>query len=243
MLEFINTKIIVIYKTYIMKKEFMTTSRIAGLLYLGLAITGMLAFLFSREKLYIPGDALSTATNFATQQGLARFGIASELALVIFQSLSALYFFKLFRKINLFAAISLATFGTINTIIILIANAFWLNAFMVATKNGTIPPTIDQANTTLILFEIHENLWIVGKLFFGLWLIPMGYLAGLTNMPKLLKWTLIGGGIGYVLSLFLSILAPNIAASTIEMITVPATIGEFWMIGYLLFKKQFLHNI
>jgi len=84
---------------------------------------------------------------------------------------------------------------------------------------------------------LHDLVWIVGKLFFGFWLIPMGYLAKLTNMPKPLVWFLIVGGIGYTVSAYLNILTPNISPSIIENITIPATIGEFWMISYLLFKK------
>lgn len=211
-------------------KKFFTTSRLTGLLYLGLAITGVLAFLFAKEKIYLANDAMATTNNLITQSSLARFGIASELALVAFQALSAVWFFKLFHRKDLFASLSLTIFGSINAIIILIASAFWLNAFTLAQNSP------DQFATVHLLFQLHETLWVVGKLFFGLWLIPMGYLAKKANMPKLLAWILILGGLGYILSLFLGFL-PNLPSSLIENITIPATIGEFWIIGYLLFKK------
>jgi hypothetical protein len=43
------------------------------------------------------------------------------------------------------------------------------------------------------------------------------------------------GGIGYVLS---ALLTYGLSGSLdwIEMLVVPATIGEFWMIGYLIIK-------
>ena len=111
-----------------MNKNFFTTSRNTGLFYLALAITGMLAFLFARAELYVAGDAAATVTNLVQQEGLARFGIAAELALVGFQALAALWFYKLFRKVNSFAAISLASFGMVNAIGILISNASWLTS-------------------------------------------------------------------------------------------------------------------
>lgn len=218
-----------------MKKSFFTTERVTGLLYLGLAITGMLAFLFARSKLYVEGDAVATATNLLTNPGLARFGVAAELGLVMFQALVAIWFFKLFRKVDSFASVSIMVLGSINAVLILIACAFWLNA--VTTISTASTGSSEAVLLTQQMFTLHESLWVVGKLFFGLWLIPMGYAARKTHIPQPLGWILIAGGCGYVLSLFLEILTPSLSKSVLEIITVPATIGEFWMIGYLLSKR------
>lgn len=216
-----------------MKTTFFTTARLTGLFYLGLAITGIMAFLFARAKLYVADDALATTANFAAKQGLARFGIAAELALVAFQALASLWFFKLFRKTDDFMAGVLATFGTINAILVLVATAFWLSAFYAAISSGLT----NQADTVMWLFKMHESMWIVGKLFFGLWLIPMGTLTIAAKMSKWLGWTLVAGGIGYIVSVFLQILAPELPKSVVENLTILASVGEFWMIGYLLIKK------
>ena len=44
--------------------------------------------------------------------------------------------------------------------------------------------------------------------------------------------TLIVGGIGYIASTFLNY--GGLEYSWIDLLTIPATIGEFWMISYLL---------
>jgi len=214
-----------------MKNKFFNTGRVTGLFYFGLAITGMAAFLFARKELMVSGDGAMTTRNLIEQEALARFGIAMELGLVAFQALTALWFYKLFRKVDQFAAMSLLIFGMVNTTLILIANGVWLEALVIAIKGN---------NETLIvqtLFEVHDQIWEVGKLFFGLWLIPMGYLVGKAKMPKILSWILIAGGVGYMISAFLGILFPGISGAVLETLTVPATIGEFWIIGYLLAKK------
>lgn len=218
------------YERETMNKDIFTTSRITGLLYLALAFTGMYAFLFAKTNLYVAGDAVATMDNLVTQEGLARMGIAAELALVGFQALAAVWFFKLFRKTDLFAAVSLMTFGMVNAVGILISNAFWWVALETALAGGA-------AEQVLILFDLHDAVWLVSSLFFGLWLIPMGYLAIKARMIKYLGWMLMIGGGGYVLSAFLKILSPSLSAGVIEGLTIPATIGEFWMIGYLLVKK------
>ena len=86
-----------------------------------------------------------------------------------------------------------------------------------------------------LLFELSTNSWGVGALFFGLLLIPMGHVAaGSGLMPVWLGRTLIIGGVGYILSAFVSYGLSSPPAWLVEGLVIPATIGEFWMIGYLL---------
>ncbi|MFV2104189.1 DUF4386 domain-containing protein [Micromonospora sp. LOL_024] len=73
-------------------------------------------------------------------------------------------------------------------------------------------------------------------LFFGLWLIPMGFCVLRSGwMPRPLGWMLIAGGVGYPLGAFLVYLVPEAPAAA-ELVAVPAHIGEFWMVGYLLVR-------
>ena len=48
-----------------------------------------------------------------------------------------------------------------------------------------------------------------------------------------LGWTLVGGGLGYLVSAFVSYLFPNADVVT-QLLTVPATVGEIWIMGYLI---------
>ncbi len=207
----------------------LTTARTTALLYIGLALTGMFAFLFARDKLLVDGDAVATAANLVADEGLARLGIAAEVAVAGFQALVAVWFYKLFRSKDSFGAGLIAVFGMVNAVLILIASAMWLSALNVATSGG-------QTDTAYMLFNLHENIWVVASLFFGLWLLPMAYMAKLTKMPRPLVWFLLAGGIGYILSTFTAILLPDQTALT-EALPLAATVGEFWIIGYLLFKK------
>ena len=207
----------------------MTTARITGLFYLGFVITGVLAFLFAKEKLFVDGDAAATSANLIASEGLARFGVASEIALVGFQALTAVWFFRLFRSKDNFVAGLIGVFGMVNATVLLIASAMWLSALTTATSGG-------QADISYMLFDLHNNIWVVASLFFGLWLLPMAYMTRKFKMPRLLFWFLIAGGIGYILSTFTAIILPDQNALT-EALPLAATVGEFWIIGYLLFKQ------
>lgn len=207
----------------------LTTARVTGLFYLGLAVTGVFAFLFAREQLFVEGNALETTANLVNNETLARFGIAAEILIAGFQALAAVWFYKLFKKKDSFAAGLITVFGMVNTTVILVSSAFWLVALNTALAGG--------ANSTVqTLFEVHNALWAVSALFFGLWLLPMAYMAHQVKMPRVMIWFLVAGGLGYIVSTFTSVVLPE-QTTLNEMLSTPATVGEFWMIGYLLFKQ------
>ena len=211
------------------------TARITGLLYLGLAIASALGFLLVRPELHVDGNPAATAKNLVDHVGLARLGVALELGIVLTQALAAVWFYKLFRALNSFAAGSLAAFGLVNAVAILSSAVFLATAVAVSGDAG-LAPGGDVAATVQLLYELSFKVWGVGALFFGLWLIPMGYVAATSRrMPIGLGWTLMLGGVGYVLSTFVSNGFAHASSWITTGLSLPATVGELWMIGYLLF--------
>ena len=212
------------------------TARATGLLYLGVAITGMLGFLLIRPEIYVAGDAAATLANLVEREMLARIGIAFELLVVLTQALVSVWFYKLFRTVSSTAAGSLAAFGLINSTAILCSAAFLVTALTVAL-DPALAPAGDAAATVQLMYETSGAFWGVGALFFGLWLIPMGYLVLASRwMPRPLGRILMAGGVGYILSAFVVYLIPGAPGAVELALTVLATVGEFWMIGYLLIK-------
>lgn len=207
------------------------TARITALLYLGLAITGMLGFLLVRPSLYADGDPSATLANLVDRQGLARAGIGLEMGIVLTQALAALWFYRLFRAVDRFAAGAIAVFGMVNAVAILGSAALLATATQIAAD-----PFGDAATLVQVAYVVSENLWGVGALFFGLWLVPMGVCVLRSgHMPRALGWVLVAGGGGYLLSAFVTYLAPDLGAVA-GVLAVPATVGELWVIGYLLLR-------
>jgi len=212
------------------------TARVTGLWYLVLAISGLLGFLLIRPQIYVAGDPSSTLANLVDNAGLARLGLVLELAIVASQALAAVWFYRLFHRWNQTAAWALASFGMANAVAIMISAAAMATALVVAGDVG-LAPGADAAATVQLLYELSANCWAVGGLFFGLWLIPMGHIV-ITSvlMPRWLGWFLIVGGLGYVLSTFIQLGSPDTPAWVADGLVIPASIGEFWMIGYLLLR-------
>ncbi len=212
--------------------ELVRTARNTGLLYLGLAVTGLLGFVLVRGQLFVADDPAATLANLTQHETLARLGIVIETGVVITQALVALWFYRLFRSVNTFAAGSIAAFGLVNSVAIL-GSATMLAAALDVSQDPSLTVSGGAAATVQLLYVVSGHLWLIGGIFFGLWLIPMGWLARRSAwMPGLLGWLLMIGGVGYVANALLSYLLPD-AGLAVDLLTAPATVGELWMVGYL----------
>ncbi len=212
------------------------TARATGAWYLGLAITGMLGFLVLRPQLIDADDSAATLANLTDHAAQAHLLVLLEMSIVVTQALAAVYFYKLFRPINPTAAYATATFGMVNAVAIMASGAFMATANSIAA-DPSLAPGGDAAGTVGLMYELSANSWGMGNLFFGLWLIPMGWVAVTSaRFPRVLGWILVVGGAGYVLSGLIGYGIADAPGWLVEGLAFPATIGEFWMIGYLLIK-------
>jgi hypothetical protein len=211
-------------------RELVKTARLAGIWYLALAVTGVLGFVVYHPQVYDSADPAITLKNLSESASVARIRLLLEFGIVVSQALAAIWFYKLFRGIHEWGAWSLGIWGTVNSAVIMVSAIAMGAALDVAASAASQE---DKLVMIQLLSHVVANAWAVGGLFFGLWLIPMGYVITSTQrMPVWLGRTLIIGGVGYLLSTFIGYLGYSNAV--ISSLTIPATIGEFWMIGYLL---------
>jgi Domain of unknown function (DUF4386) len=212
------------------QKEIVNTARITGVWYLMLAITGMVGFLFLHPRIYAGDDPAKTLSNLTESETLARLRLVFELLIVASQALAAVWFYKLFKDIRHEAAWALAAWGLVNAVAIMISAMAMGGAIEIATSIQTMT---DKVIMIQLLQQFIKHAWGVGSLFFGLWLIPMGYIViSSQRMPLWLGRVLILGGAGYILSTFINYL--GVTEAWVGILTIPAAIGEFWMIAYLL---------
>lgn len=213
--------------------DLIRTARTTGLLYLAFFITGISGSMLVRSQLFAADDAQGTWSNLMERGSLARVGIVLELGIVLTQALTAVWFYRLFRSVDTVAAGALAAFGMVNAVAILASAALLATALDVAGDASLAAPG-GAAATVQLLYVASGHLWGVAGLFFGLWLIPMGALVVRSRwLPLPLGWILIAGGVGYLVSAFVSYAFPNTDLIT-QLLTVPATIGEIWITGYLI---------
>lgn len=210
--------------------ELLRTARMTGVWYLALAVSGMLGFLIFHPQVFVSDDPAKTLENLTQRESFARVRLILEFAIVVSQALAAVWFYKLFGGINKWAAWSLGAWGMMNAAVIMISAIAMASAIEVAAFTNQSPG--NKMMLIQLLEQLSKNAWGVGGLFFGLWLIPMGYIVvSSERMPVWLGRILIIGGAGYLLNTF--IVYMGFENPWIGLLVVPATVGEFWMIGYL----------
>ncbi len=212
------------------QKQIQTTARLTGFWYLLLAISGMLGFMLFHPQVYATNDAEKTLNNLINYVSVARLRLVFELIIIVAQALAAVWFYKLFREVNKWAATVLCIWGTVNAVIIMVSAIAMNAAISVAASSQTVQEKIGLIQ---LLSYLIAGSWSIGGLFFGLWLLPMGYIIiSLKRMPVALGYVLLAGGMGYLLQTFLN--AAGMQHKVLNFIVLPATVGELWIVGYLL---------
>jgi Domain of unknown function (DUF4386) len=203
-------------------------ARTAGILYLVNAITSGFAFAYVLGKVYVQGDAAATAGNVAANAGLVRFGAVLDLFQATEWIFLAMAIYLLLRQVHENAARALVILVSVGGAIACINDVFQIEAVRVATTAGS-------SALVLMLLDLHHYGFLVAQIFFGLWLVPFGYLAYRSSMfPKALGVGLVVGGTCYLVGLLAAFLVPDGGEKINSIVTIPSAIAEVSMMLYLL---------
>jgi hypothetical protein len=207
-------------------------ARTAGVLYLLIAIFGGFAEGFVQPTMYVAGRAASTAGNVIANAGLVRIGVVADLfqaTLFVFLGIS-LYF--LLRHVHERAAFAMVVLVAISVAIMCLNDVFEFEALRVAS--GQVGAASTNA-LVLVLLDIQHYGLLIAQIFFGLWLVPLGYLAYKSGMfPKALGELLIIGAAGYLVDTFALFLVPDLGQKIAAVVVIPSAIAEISMALYLL---------
>lgn len=213
-------------------------ARIAGLLYLIVAITGGFAQFVSRQSLIVSGDATATAQNVLEHETLYRIGIVSDLIDITVFLVLPLVLYRLLAAVNkdhallmvifVMAAVPIMSINMLNQFaaLFVLKEAPYLTVF-----------TADQVDALGTLFlDLHKYGYLIAQIFFGLWLFPLGYLVYKSGLfPKLLGVLLMLGTVGYLIDLLIVFLVPRYEEIAYPGLAV-AAIGEFGFCLWLLIR-------
>jgi Domain of unknown function (DUF4386) len=213
-------------------------ARVAGILYLLVGIFGGFAEGFVEPKMYVAGDATATTANVVANSGLVRMGVVSDLIDQVLFIFLALTLYLLLQHVRQSAARTMVILVAIASSIGSLNAVFEIEGLRVAT--GVV--NLDTIGTTgshamvLLLLDIQHYGILIAQIFFGLWLVPLGYLAyrSAGMFPKWLGVFLILGGACYLVDVLALFLVPDVGQTISSFVVIPSAIAEFSMIGYLL---------
>lgn len=212
-------------------------SRAAGFLYLWLIITGIFAEKYVRSTLIDYENCQKTLMLLEQSQTLYRFGFAADLSMQLAFFLLPLALFKIFRHVNAFLSMVMICSVSVSVAIMCI-NMLNHLAPLILFHDHTALSTVN-CDYTMLFLEQHRNGYHLAQLFFGFWLLPLGYMiisSGLTY--KFIGYLLLIGSIGYVFDVFFYFLFPLEEQNWTEFLTLPADLGELSLCLYLLFGKM-----
>jgi hypothetical protein len=203
------------------------TARITGLLYLLLIPPSIFSIIYVPSVLIVPGNVSATVSNITAHEMLFRLSIVSALVVQLVNIFVVLLLFKLLKPVNKIHAMFMVIFLLLGVPIALINE---LNQFAVLLLlNGA-----DKSQTLVSLFlYLHKQGIFIAQIFWGLWLLPMGYLVFKSGfLPKIIGVLLMIGCFGYLIDSFAFFLFPNLNLKVSQY----TFIGEFLIALWLLIK-------
>lgn len=213
-------------------------ARAAGLLYLTCFMSVILAELI-RSNIIVSGDAAATAGNIMASESLFRIAFVSDMMMIISGLFVALALYTLLNAVNKDLA-SLMVIFTLASVAITGVNMLNLFAPVLLLSGAGYPAAFetDHLNALAMLFlDLHKYGYFIANIFFGLWLLPLGFLVVRSGyFPKILGILLIIACFGYLIDFFVIFLFPGFEAVAHPVAMAPAAIAELSFALWLLIK-------
>jgi hypothetical protein len=215
-------------------KEINKTARIAGVLYLLVAVLGIINGMFGPSNLIVPGDAATTVNNIRASESLFRLGVVNDLIAQTVGILLVLVLYKLLKPVNKNLALLMVIFALVSIPIVMLNMLSQFAALLLLSGADYLTAfAADQLQALVMLFlDLHEHGFFIAHIFWGLWLFPMGYLVFKSGyIPRILGVLLIIAGFGYLIDFVTFFFFPSFGP--IKMFTF---IGELLFPLWLLIK-------
>ena len=183
-------------------------ARVAGWLYLSLIPFDVFSLQYVSSRLIVPGDAATTANNILASESLFRLSIVSGLIGGVLNILVVLALYQVLKPANKNMAVLMVIFWLVSSPMMLNELNYLAILFLVHSPAGF---TADQVHALVSLFlNLHADGITIAEIFWGLWLLPMGYLVFTSGfLPRILGVLLLIGGVGYLLQSFITLLVPT----------------------------------
>ena len=212
-------------------------ARVAGLLYLFVLILPILVGV-SRLSL-ITDDPATTANNIVASEWLFRIGVVSDIGHVMCLLLLAWVLYGLFKSVNKNVALLFLLCISISVAIQCINMINYFVALHVLSGAEYLTVFEEDQLHALAMFylvDMQTHGIFIAQIFFGFWLLPLGYLVYKSGyLPRILGILLMIGCFGYLIHVFQYFLLPSYEVISYPGLAV-ATISEVSFLGWLLLK-------
>ncbi len=213
-----------------------TLARIAGFLYLIVAVAGGFAE-YTRTSLTVTGDAAATAANVARNATLFRAAFAVDLLDEAAFVVVGLLLYALLRAVNPRVALAMLLLNAAGAVLQAANMLNHVAALLVATDGRYTAGLSSTAIHGLVLFflELHRQGYFVAQIFFGGYLLPLGYLVYRSGMfPRALGIILALGGAAYLAGVAADVVSPGFQTGLATPFGVAGGLAETAFLLWLL---------
>ena len=214
------------------------TARAAGLAYLVVILTGVFSLLYVPSQLITMDDPAATVGNITASETLFRLGLASGLICYSFFVVLPVVLYKLLEAAGRMSAALMVLFAVASVPIAFIAIMQKVAILSLIGQEGAAGGlTADQVQTQVMrLLELYNSGIFVASVFWGLWLLPFGYLVFRSGiLPRIFGVLLMLGCGGYLMTAFGSLLFPGYVDTILPTIAgIPSGLGEIGICLWLL---------
>jgi hypothetical protein len=213
------------------------TGRLAGLLYLMFILTFILAS-YVRSQIIVFGDAAATAQNIMANDLLFRIGFVTEILSALFFVLAAWALYMLLRPVNKDLALLflLLNLGGVVVECVNMLNLFSALQLLNGADYLNVFPAGQLQAQALLYLDLYTNGFMIAQIFYGTWLVPLGYLVYRSGfLPRLLGILLVIDFLGVLVWFLQFFLLPGANALSYPGLVV-SFVAEVSLTIWLLFK-------
>lgn len=205
-------------------------ARVGGAIYLAVGVLGAFSE-YVRTSVTVPDDARATAANVAAHVTLFHLGFVTDLI-----------DFTCFLGVGIVMYVILRPVSPAVALAMLVINAVSvpIQALNMLNQAGALLAATDPAygagpTTVLWLLEMHRLGYLIAQIFFGLYLLPLGYLVFRSGIfPKVLGIVLAIGATGYVGGVATSFASPGFQSGAALYLGVAGGVAELLFLLWLL---------
>lgn len=213
-------------------------ARVAGALWLLCIVTGMGGFI-AGASLTVANDAAATGVKILANESSVRLGLVFDLISYASYLGATVFIYYVLKPVSRSLSLLAAFFGSVG---VAIGSVAWAGALVPLVlvqgdQSMSVFSTIQLQAMSLAANKLQVQMLNVGLVFFGVHVASIGYLiARSTFLPRALGVFLTICGTSYVISAFLSFLAPSFGVPLLQFVMMLALIGEGSLSLWLLVK-------
>jgi hypothetical protein len=212
-------------------------ARLAGFLYLLLALVGPLRLIYIPTTLFASGHPAETAANIAAHETLFRWGMFGDLFIGSILILVVLALYRLLKPTGPTLAVLMMIFGGLLPSAIYFINTANDAAALVLVRGAPFLDAFSQAqreSLAMLFLRLHREVITAAETLWGLWLVPLAILVWRCGfLPRVLAVWLVLNAVAYIAQSFAGFVMPQYL-DNLDTVCFPLQLGEVAFMLWLL---------